>query len=717
MPEGPRQQSLFGNDPPVDPAPSGQEPPPVAASIEGWKIYAVDAHSLIFQVFHALPEMTSPRGEPVGAIYGFVRDMVQLIETERPDALVCAFDLPGPTFRNELYPEYKAGRGEMPADLALQIPRIGEVLAAMEVPVLSHKDYEADDVLATLARLADAGGAECRIVTGDKDCRQLITDRVSVYNIRKQQAYDAAALAEDWGIRPDQVVDFQALVGDKVDNVPGVPSIGPKSARELLESFGTLEGVLDGVDQIAGAKRQKLIDFREQALLSQKLVRLENQVPVTPDWEACRLGGFDAERLSELFEEFGFRGLAERVLGFAAGAVAKAEQAEVEYHIVDTPEKLEAFLSELRSQELISIDTETTDVQPRRAEIVGYVVSWQEHTGYYLPVRGPEGDRVLDPVATADALRPVLEDPSVAKVGQNLKYDIVVLRGAGIELAGVEFDTMVASYLLDAGERSHNLDVLAKRYLAHETIKIDQLIGKGKNQKRMDEVPVADVADYAAEDADLALRLRTPLQARLREEGLESLNTDLEVPLVEALADLEWNGISVDPERLAELSRDYTARMNALEAEIEELAGHPLNIGSPKQLAQVLFQELKLPVVKRTKTGPSTDAAVLEELAPMHPLPEKIVQYRQYSKLLSTYIDALPTMLHPETGRIHASFNQVVAATGAAQFQQPELAEHPRADRRGPADPFSLPGLAGGVEAASCRLLTGRAAGASALLR
>ena len=613
----------------------------------------------------------------MGAIYGFVRDMVQLIETERPDALLCAFDLPGPTFRNELYPEYKAGRGEMPADLALQIPRIGEVLAAMGVPVLSHKDFEADDVLATVARLADAGGAECRIVTGDKDCRQLITDRVSIYNIRKQQAYDAAALAEDWGIRPDQVVDFQALVGDKVDNVPGVPSIGPKSARELLESFGTLEGVLDGVDQIAGAKRQKLIDFREQALLSQKLVRLENQVPVTPDWGACRLGGFDAVRLSALFEEFGFRGLAERVLGFAAGPAAKAEQAQAEYHIVDTPEKLEAFLTELVKQKLISIDTETTDVQPRRAELVGYVVSWEEHTGYYLPVRGPEDDRVLDPVATADALRPFLEDPSVAKVGQNLKYDIVVLRGTGIELAGVEFDTMVASYLLDAGERSHNLDVLAKRYLAHETIKIDQLIGKGKNQKRMDEVPVADVADYAAEDADLALRLRTPLQAGLREEGLERLNTELEVPLVEALADLEWNGISVDPERLAELSRDYTARMNALEAEIEELAGHPLNIGSPKQLAQVLFQELKLPVVKRTKTGPSTDAAVLEELAPMHPLPEKIVEYRQYSKLLSTYIDALPTMLHPETGRIHASFNQVVAATGRLSSSSPNLQNIP----------------------------------------
>ncbi|MEM9352845.1 MAG: DNA polymerase I [Planctomycetota bacterium] len=639
----------------------------------------MDSHSLIFQVFHALPEMTGPRGEPVGAIYGFVRDIVQLIETEKPDALLCAFDLSGPTFRHELYSDYKLDRGEMPADLALQIPRIEELMGAMGIPVISREGFEADDVLATVARLADEAGARCLIVTGDKDCRQLITEHVAVYNIRKQEVYDAKALAADWGVRPDQVVDFQALVGDKIDNVPGVPLIGPKLARELLEKYETLDRVLDHAEEVAGAKRrQNLIEYRDQALLSRQLVRLDTRVPIEPDWEACRLGGFDDELLASLMQEFGFRSLADKVLSMnPSGARFRPEAVESTYTLVDTPEKFAAFLEELRQQDLIAIDTETTDIEPRRAEIVGYAISWEEATGYYLPVRGPEGDAVLDETATADALRPILEDPAVAKVGQNLKYDIVVLRGAGIELQGVEFDTMVASYLLDAGERSHNLDVLSRKYLGHETIKIDELIGKGKNQKRMDEVPVAAVAPYAGEDADLTLRLRAPLLERLEEEGLEQLNSELEAPLVPVLADLEWTGISVDTDRLAELSRDFTGKLEALAAEIEELAGHPLNIGSPKQLARVLFEELGLPVVKRTKTGPSTDAAVLEELAPMHPLPEKIVEYRQYSKLLSTYVDALPTMLHPGTGRIHASFNQVVAATGRLSSSGPNLQNIP----------------------------------------
>ncbi|NOY43529.1 MAG: DNA polymerase I [Planctomycetes bacterium] len=679
----------------MEPDETAAEAPPVVEtnlpaeaqpeSLKGWDICLVDAHSLIFQVFHALPEMTSPQGEPVGAVFGFARDMFQLMETRRPDALICAFDLPGPTFRHELYDAYKANRGPMPEDLVSQIPKIRETLAALGIPVISTPGYEADDVLATVSKLVDQLEANCLIVTGDKDCRQLITDRVSLYNIRKNSVYDATNLEADWGIRPDQVVDFQALVGDKVDNVPGVPMIGPKAAKELLEKYNDLDSVLAHADEVAGAKRrQNLLEYRDDALMSRKLVRLAADVPVEPDWNAARLGNVDHARLKELFQDFGFRTLGDRAAeldGFGRGdsssGAKKAEKVAGKYHLVDTPELFDEFIAKLKQQSLISVDTETTNILPRNAEIVGYAIAFEPGEGYYLPVRGPEGDRVLDPQLVADRLRPMLEDPNLGKIGQNLKYDIIVLRSAGIKLRGIVFDTMVASYLLDAGERSHNLDLLASRYLDHTTTKIESLIGKGKNQKRMDEVPVAEVSPYAAEDADIPLQLYPLLTARLEEDSLTELNKTVEVPLIEILAEMEYLGIWVDTQRLGELSSQYTARLQELAAEIEEMAGHPLNIASPKQLGQLLFQELGLPVIKKTKTGPSTDASVLEELADVHPLPAKIVEYRQFSKLLNTYVDALPEMVHPETGRVHASFNQVVAATGRLSSSNPNLQNIP----------------------------------------
>jgi DNA polymerase-1 len=675
----------------VDPSTQGQtfnsgdeacdrQPQPV--DIKGWNVYAVDAHSLIFQVFHALPEMSSPRGEHVGAVFGFSRDMLYLIEEKKPDALICAFDLSGPTFRSALYDQYKAERGEMPDELVGQIPKIEQVLAALGIPVLTCDGYEADDVLATVARICDERGANCFIVTGDKDCRQLITDRVAVYNIRKNQVFDAAALRLDWGIGPDQVVDFQALVGDKVDNVPGVAGIGPKTAQQLLESYGTLDNLLEHAAKVPGSKGKKLLESREIALLSRQLVRLDSQAPIEPDWDASRVGGFDGRRLNELFSEFGFRTFAEKAARLtadsAAGGPAPSQTAAYDnYHLINTPAALEALVEQLAQQQLISIDTETTHVSPRCASIVGYSFAFKPGEAYYVPVRGPAGDVVLDPASTLEALRPIFESPAIHKLGQNIKYDMIVLRNLGVQLRGVAFDTMVASYLLDAGGRSHNLDDMAQKYLGHTNIKIDQLIGKGKSQKRMDEVSVAQVATYAAEDADIPLRMYPILAARLAEQELDTLNDTLEVPLIEVLADMEFVGVRVDPKRLAELSGRYGERLTHLEQEIEELAGHPLNIGSPKQLAQVLFQELGLPVVKKAKTGPSTDADVLEQLAEMHALPAKIVEYRQYSKLKNTYVDALPSMIHPDTGRVHASFNQVVAATGRLSSSDPNLQNIP----------------------------------------
>ncbi len=687
----------------------------------------IDAPGLIHQLFHALPEMSGPRGEPVGAVYGFVRDLMFLLETKRPDYLFCAFDLPGKTFRHELYPAYKAHRPEIDIDLAPQFAAIRRVIEAMGIPALECEGFEADDILATVARLSEQQGAECCLVTGDKDCRQLISDRVKLYNIRKDKLIDREALQAEWGIAPEQVVDFQTLVGDPTDGVPGVPLIGPKSAQELLAKYGTLESVFEHAQEISGTKRREnLIAGKQQAMISRQLVRLRSDVPCPVDWAAGRVGRIDVPRLRSLFREFGFRSLAAKVEQLAAsvsrqaldlgpsaavselgkhdGALphetstaagqsqtlsadrspklsaassALSPEGRPEAHIVDTPQALARFVEQLAQQRCIAVDLETTAIWPRWAEIVGFSLAWREDEAWYLPIRAPAGERHLDAQATIATLRPILENPAIEKVGQNLKYDMIVLRGAGIELAGVAFDTMVASYLLEAGQRNHSLDDLARRYLGQSKTPIRDLIGSGKSQRRMDEVPVRKVADYSCDDAMFPLRLRPILARELERSRLESLFHDVEMPLVEVLAEIEYNGIRVDCERLAELGRQFGEKIQALERQIYEVAGHPFNIASPKQLQQVLFQEQKLPVLARTKTGPSTDADVLSELARIHPLPNLIQEYRQYAKLKSTYVDALPQMVHPGTGRVHASFHQDVTATGRLSSSDPNLQNIP----------------------------------------
>jgi DNA polymerase-1 len=705
-------------------APPSVEPPaaePPAADVRR-TVYLVDAYSLIFQVFHALPEMTSPSGQPVAAVHGFTRDLIDLLEKKKPDYLFCAFDVPGPTFRDELYPEYKAGRKEMPADLQLQVVPLRRMLDALGIPVLELPGFEADDVLATVARRAEQAGFDCVLVTSDKDCRQLISERVRMYNIRKDQVFDAAALQADWGIRPDQVVDFQALVGDSVDNIPGVQLIGPKIASELLGKYETLEGVLDHASEVSGDKRRaNLMAGREIALLCRRLVRLVDDVPLEFDWEAGRIDRVNVAAVEQLCREFGFRKLADRVRGLgragqqqpaakesvtdagpgqvdrdAAGQMHVAASGRdagsglgetglpetglreaADYRTVATPEDLDQLVRELSQQKRISIDTETTSTNPRWAEIVGYSFAWQPGLAFYIPVRAPAGEPQLDPVAVKDALRPVLENPDIEKIGQNLKYDIIVLRSVGIRVRGTAFDTMVADYLLDPGERNHSLDDLAQRYLGHTTIKIKELIGTGKSQKRMDQVPVPLITAYAAEDADIPVRLAEILQTRLDEEGLGTLFRDLEMPLIDVLVEMEFNGIKVDVAKLEELGKRFGVRMNELEGEIYELAGRKLNIDSRQQLAKVLFEDLKLPGGKKTKTGLSTDVGVLEGLATQHPLPAKIIEYRQYAKLQSTYVDALIGLVHPQTGRVHTSFKQDVAATGRLSSTDPNLQNIP----------------------------------------
>ncbi|MGE0758324.1 MAG: DNA polymerase I, partial [Pirellulaceae bacterium] len=537
-------------------------------------------------------------------------------------------------------------------------------------------NYEADDILATLAHHTEARGGNCVLVTGDKDCRQLISDHVSVYNIRKDEMCGQAQLDAEWGVRPEQVVDFQALVGDSVDNVPGVPLIGPKNAKELLQRFGTLENLFEHVDELpAGKRRDNLRAYRDQALLSRQLVRLDRATPIDWDWNAGRVGQIDRLASLELCREFGFRRLAERISAMSVVEAPATWQAH--YETVTSLDQLRELVGTMQRQQRISFDTETTHVSPRQAELVGISFAWQEGRAYYVPIRAPRGEVQLAEADVLEVLRPLLENPAVQKIGQNMKYDIIVLRNTGITVQGMAFDTMVADYLLEPGERIHNLDDLAQRFLDHGTIKIEDLIGTGRQQKRMDEVPVALITDYAAEDADVPLRLTRILERRLDDEGLLPLFRDLEMPLVEVLAEMEFNGIQIDVDRLAELSQRFGQRLLTLESEIYALAGRSFNIDSPRQLAQLLFEQLKLPVLKRTKTGPSTDVDVLNDLAKLHELPARIIEYRQHAKLKGTYVDALPRLVCSRTGRIHTSFKQDVAATGRLSSTDPNLQNIP----------------------------------------
>ncbi len=676
----------------------GPDSPTVSVSRDSAPLVCVvDAYNLIFQVFHALSEMTSPDGQPVGAVHGFLRDIADLIEKHRADYLFCAFDTEGDTFRHRMYEPYKANREEMPPDLRSQIPKIQQVLEAMGVPILEWSGYEADDLIATMAREIDQRGWRGHLVTSDKDCRQLITDRISLFNLRKNQIYDAQALAKDWGIRPDQVVDFQSLVGDPVDQVPGIPLIGPKIASQLLEKYSTLENVLLHADEIGGKqRRENLMQGREIAMISRELVRLVDDLRISIDWEAARVIRLNPAAVLPLCRDFGFRRLAERFAAMgnslshpADGRSESAGQTRSEspalpnqlstegYHTITTRDELIALVRQLAEHEQIALDTETTSTNPRWAEIVGYSFAWKPGSACYIPVRSPPGDHCLPPAWVADQLRPILENPKIKKIGQNLKYDMIVLRSADIWLQGLHFDTMVADYLIDPGERNHGLDDLAQRYLNHSTIKIETLIGTGKNRKCMDQVPVSLVSDYAAEDADIPLRLMPLLDARLHEDGLVELFRDLEIPLIEVLMEMEYEGIMVDPARLQSLGQRFSQRMEALQQEIFELAGKTFNIDSRQQLGRILFEDLQLPVVKKTKTGPSTDVEVLTVLASQHALPARIVEYRQNARLKSTYVDGLLQLIHPLTGRVHTSFKQDVAATGRLSSQEPNLQNIP----------------------------------------
>ncbi len=645
-------------------------------------LFLIDAYSLIFQVYYAIRQpMTGTRGQPTNAVFGFTGDVRHLLNDVGATHLVCCMDAPAteeaPHARVEMYEEYKAQREEMPTDLVPQIPMILDVVEGYRIPIVQCPGWEADDVIATLAKRGTDAGLDVRIVSSDKDCRQLLGPRVSMYNIRKKQYFGPDELLEDWGVTPDRVIDFQALVGDSVDNVPGVPLVGPKKAQTLLETFGTLDEVLAHADEAPGKKlRENLVTFADQARLSRELVTLRTDLPLEFDLDEAKVVEPNHDRLFELFTDFGFRRYADEASKQALEAKVTDDH-EREWHCLRTAEQFESFLADLKEQPRICVDLETTNQDAMRADIVGWAICWEPNVAWYLPVDGPGGEETLDGETVLAALKPVLEDPDVQIDNQNVKYDLLVLRRHGVEATGVGVDPMIADYLLDAGALQHGLEKLAKQYLLRKTIPISDLIGKGKKQKTMFDVDVDRVAEYATEDADVALQVAVKLEAELKKQELWDLYWDLERPLIPVLVDVEFAGVRVDVEELGRQSEGLAERLDTLLDEIHELAGHAFNPDSPKQLATVLFEELKLPSKKRTKTGFSTDADVLEQLAAQHPLPAKVIEHRQLTKLRGTYLEALPKMVNPHTGNVHASFNQAAAATGRLSSSDPNLQNIP----------------------------------------
>ena len=630
----------------------------------------IDGHSHIYSAFYAIRGLTTPDGRPINAVYGFTA-MLHKILRRQPDYIAVVLDAGEKTFRNDLFEEYKATRKPMPDELVSQLPLIDQVIEAHGIRMVKQAGFEADDIIATLARQAEKKGFDVHILTTDKDAQQLLSDRIQIYDNRKDRTIDVAALQEEKGITPEQVVEVMALSGDTSDNVPGVPGIGPKTALELIQQYGTLEEVLSHVDDIRGKKRQEnLRNFAEQARLSRELVVLEDNVKLDVTVEDLKPAEPDRRRMLELFRNWGFKRFTDELLEETPGR-------KTDYRRIHSAPLFDRFMRTLGKRRSFAIDLETTSTFPRDADIVGISFSWKPGEGDYLVLQAPKGEEHLDAETVLGTLQPLLEDESIRKRGQNLKYDAVVLRNVGIELNGIEFDTMVASYVLSPGKRRHNLDDLAAEYLGHKMIPISDLIGKGKEQKRMSEVPSERVCEYACEDADVACQLADILAPRLAEAELERLYTDLELPLIDVLRDMEWFGVAVDTTVLEGLSAEMGERIEKLEQAIYDAADEEFNIDSTRQLGTLLFEKLGLPGQKRTKTGYSTDQDVLETLAPMHDLPRLVLEYRLLSKLKGTYVDALPQLVSPRTGRIHASFNQTVTATGRLSSSDPNLQNIP----------------------------------------
>lgn len=643
----------------------------------------VDGSSYLFRAYHALPPLTNSKGEATGAIVGVINMLRKLIAEYQPDYMAVVFDAPGGSFRNQLYDQYKANRPPMPDDLREQIEPLHRIVEAMGLPLLMVSGVEADDVIGTLATQASRLDMNTLISTGDKDLAQLVDGRVTLINTMNNQLMDRVGVVEKFGVTPEQIVDYLALVGDASDNIPGVPKCGPKTAAKWLGQYGSVDQLVAHAEEIKGKVGEYLRENLEQLELSRELttIRLDLELEQLPD--ELKPGEPDRQRLMELYSRMeSSRLLASLEQTADDKAVEIAPPAEVKYEILFDREKFQQWLERLSNADYFAFDTETTSLNYMQAEIVGVSFSVEAGEAAYVPVAHsyPGAPEQLDRAWVLEALRPLLEDPEQLKLGQNLKYDMSVLARYGIEMQGIAYDTMLESYVLDSTATRHDMDSLAQKYLGIKTIKYEEVAGKGAKQLTFDQVPLEQAGPYAAEDADITLRLHQALWPKLESEpALTKLLEELEIPLVPVLSRIERTGVRVDAAMLVEQSRELAGRMHDLEQQAYAMAGRSFNMGSPKQIGQIFFEEQELPVISKTPKGaPSTAEPVLQELADLgYELPALILQHRGLAKLKSTYTDKLPRMIDPVSGRVHTSYHQAVAATGRLSSSDPNLQNIP----------------------------------------
>jgi len=641
------------------------------------RLFLIDGSSYIYRAYYAIRHLSNSRGEATNAIYGFTNMLLKVVRELTPDHLAVVFDSKGPTFRKELYPDYKANRASMPEDLVPQIPLIKEVVKAFNMPAIEKAGFEADDIIATLAKRFAAQGMEVTVVTGDKDLMQIVTEQIRLLDTMKDKVYGPAEVAERFG-GADKVIEVQGLSGDSSDNVPGVPGIGEKTAKALIDEFGSIDNLLNNLDKLKGKRKENLETYAEQARLSKQLVTLVDDLELNVDYENFALSVPNREALTELFKQCEFHKLLHEFSSDTTAA-AEVEAGGGDYRSVLTRDELEAMLATLQQAERFAFDTETTSLDPLQAELVGLSFAVETGHGWYVPVghRYLGVPEQLSLSSVLDALRPLLTDPGKLKIGQNLKYDILVLSRAGVAVEGPLYDTMLASYVARPAAKSHGMDALAAELLGYRTISYSDVTGSGRNRIGFEEVEVEKATDYAAEDADITLRLYHALEPLVDAQQQRQLFDDVEMALLPVLIGMEQTGIRIDAGFLGGLSSEMEKKLAVLEKQIFELADGPFNIGSPKQLGEVLFERLGLPKGKKTKTGWSTDVEVLTTLAEEHEIAARILDYRSLAKLKSTYTDALPKLVHPETGRIHTSFNQAVTATGRLSSSEPNLQNIP----------------------------------------
>jgi len=643
------------------------------------QLILVDGSSYLYRAFHAMPNLTNSRGEPTGAVYGITNMIRKLLADYEPEYIAVVFDAKGKTFRNDLYKEYKANRPPMPDELRKQIERTHEVIRAMGLPLLVIDGVEADDVIGTLAAQATRKGMDTLISSGDKDMAQLIDGRVRMVDTMKDVVYDDAEVESKFGVGPDRIIDFLALVGDTSDNIPGVPKVGPKTAAKWLQDYGSLDGVISHADEIGGKVGENLRASLGQIPLSRQLATIKCDVKLEQDPTQLRRQSPDEDRLRELYSDLEFRTWLSELGGVKASSTYDAPEAK--YETVLEEAQLERWLKRLKAAELFAFDTETTSLDATQAQLVGLSFTDEAGCAAYVPVGhnypGVPPQLSLDSVLAK--LKPILEDENQAKVGQNLKYDMSVLANYDIELRGIRFDTMLESYVLDSVASRHDMDSLALKYLGETTIKYEDVAGKGKSQIGFEEVAIEEATPYAAEDAEITLRLHQHLWPRLHQvPTLVSLFETIEMPLLPVLSRVERNGVLIDVDMLRQQSKELAKRMLEVEKEAYDIAGQPFNMASPKQIQEILFDKLGLPVLRKTPKGqPSTAEEVLQELALDYPLPERILEHRGLAKLKSTYTDKLPEMVDPKTGRVHTSYHQAVAATGRLSSTDPNLQNIP----------------------------------------